>query len=197
MKRLTLSIAAVLALLSSGVAHAQLWIYCGNLPGCPSGFQESLTGVVFLLLSHFYVYAYALAILFVIIGGMYILFSAGDTERMTKGKNTIIWALVGVFLAQNAEIIVKQFIAPEASDAVINSAGSDIIQGSILTAIGTLTDLFYIGLVGVAIYCGMRMVTSMGKQEEFNKFRDGLFWAMVGAIIVNLAAQIVPAFVTL
>jgi hypothetical protein len=58
-------------------------------------------------------------------------------------------------------------------------------------------DLMYIAILGIALFCGMRMVVSFGKEEEFSKARQGLFYAALGAIIINLAQQLVNAFSTL
>lgn len=195
MKRCILLLTAVLSSVIATTAHAQLWVYCGNLPGCSPGFSEYFSGALALLYTALHVYAYPLAVLFILIGGAYMLLSSGNAELVTKGRNTIIWALVGLFIAQNADVIVLTMIKPEAQDAA--AAGSDVIQGTLLTAVTTVMDLFYIALVGVAVYCGMRMVLSMGKEEEFNKFRDGLFWAVGGAVVINLAFDIASAIVTL
>jgi hypothetical protein len=197
MKKLTLLFSAlagiVLATSAYAAAPGELWIYCGGLPGCPSGFQERFTGVLVLLLTILPDYVDALGVLFIMIGGAYILLSTGNSERVTKGKNAVIWAVVGIFIAHSAETLVG-FVTSEVNSRV---AATDLFISIILTAISSITDLFYIALLGVAIYSGMRMVLSLGKEEEFSKARDGLFWAAVGAIIINLSERIADAFKTL
>jgi len=190
-----LSAFAGIALATGAYAAApgELWIYCGGLPGCPSGFQERFTNVLTLLLVRLPDYVDILGLLFIMIGGAYILLSTGNSERVTKGKNTIIWAVVGIFIAHFAATIVG-FVTAEVNSRV---SGADLVISVVNTLVTSITDLFYIALLGVAIYSGMRMVLSLGKEEEFSKARDGLFWAAVGAIIINLAQRIVDAFTTL
>jgi uncharacterized membrane protein len=42
-------------------------------------------------------YVAVIAVIAVMIGGIMYLISSGDEEKTKKAKNTIIWALVGVF----------------------------------------------------------------------------------------------------
>ena len=48
----------------------------------------------------------ALSVLFVVIGGMRFVFSAGDPQAAGKARSTIIYAAVGLVLALLAESIV-------------------------------------------------------------------------------------------
>lgn len=185
--------AGLLLLLLPTVAQAQLpWIYCGNLPGCTPGFSEHITGAMTQLIIRFDVYAYILGALFVMIGGGMIVLSGFSEEMVNKGKQTITWALIGVFVGKFASVLVS-FVTMEA-----NSVGSgELVVAVINTAIGSVLDLFRVALFGVVIYCGMRMVVARGKSDELEKARSGLIWAAIGAIIINLAQVITNAIATL
>ncbi|HRH92974.1 MAG TPA: hypothetical protein PKV72_00405 [Candidatus Peribacteria bacterium] len=185
--------AGLLLLLLPAAAQAQLpWVYCGNLPGCTPGFAEHITGAMTQLIIRFDVYAYILGALFVMIGGGMIVLSGFSEEMVNKGKQTITWALIGVFIGKFASLLVS-FVTMEA-----NSVGSgELVVAVINTAIGSVLDLFRVGLFGVVIYCGMRMVVARGKSDELEKARSGLIWAAIGAIIINLAQVITNAIATL
>ncbi len=183
--------AAIILTLVPHVAHAELWIFCGGLPGCPSGFTEHFSSVLILLLTRLPNYVYILGVLFIMIGGVYMAISAGDTEKVTKGKNTIIWAIIGIFVMQFAETAVNFVIIPEVNTRTI---GADLVTSLVGTVINDILILIYVILLIVAVFSGMRMVLAFGKDEEFNKGKDGLFWAAVGAIIINLAQAIANAF---
>jgi len=194
MKKYVLLPSVTLALLVPVLAYAQtLWVYCGGLPGCPGGWTEYFSNALTLLLVRLPAYIYVFGWLFIMVGGAYILLSGGNAERVTKGKNTIIWAVIGLFLAKNAEWLIEFVVVEEVNTRV---AGTDLIESVGYTAISTIIDLFYVVLLGVAVYCGMRMAVSLGKEEEFNSARNGLFYAAIGAIIINLSQQIANAFLT-
>lgn len=195
-QQLRLALALLLTLVpavAAAAAPAELWIYCGNLPGCPSTWQEHFSDVLRLLLVRLPDYIYALGVLFIMIGGAYMVMSAGNSENVTKGKNTITWAVIGIVIAQFAETLVD-YVALEVNT---RTGGSDLVIAVTGTLVGTIFDLLYVAILGVAIFCGMRMVMSFGKEDEFNKAREGLFWCAVGAIIINMADSVARAFQTL
>ena len=205
----TLALAAALAIPSALIAAAPptMYIYCGNLPGCPSGWVERISASLILLLNRLPVYVTALATLFIMIGGVYMIINAGDTEKVTRGKNTIIWAVIGIFVTEFAANFIyyspsgaplfgvtQGFIPLEVNT---RNPSTDLVTSVVQTLIGSILDLIYIVILGYAIFSGMRMVLTFGKEDEFNKAKEGMFWAAVGAIIINLAAAIVNAFSTL
>jgi hypothetical protein len=197
MSRSLLRIAALSLLLVPAVAlaaaPAELWINCNGLAGCPSGWEEHFSSVLTLLLARMPVYVYGLGVLFIMIGGAYMILSAGDAEKVTRGKNTITWAVIGIFVMQASQSLVN-FVTLEATTMI---PGSDLVTSATNTLIGSIFDLLYVAILGVAIFSGMRMVVAFGKEEQFNKGKEGLLWAAVGAIVINLADAIATAFNTL
>jgi hypothetical protein len=179
-----------------------MYIYCGGLPGCPSGWTERFSGALTLLLTRLPTYVIALATLFIMIGGVNMIINAGDTEKVTRGKNTIIWAIIGIFVTEFAADFIAYsttggtngFIPQEVLTRV---SSSDLVTSVIATLIQSIFILSYVVILGVAIFCGMRMVLTFGKEDEFTKAKEGLFWAAVGAVVINLASAIVNAFATL
>ncbi|OGJ61103.1 hypothetical protein A3A67_04865 [Candidatus Peribacteria bacterium RIFCSPLOWO2_01_FULL_51_18] len=182
-----------LAALARANVPPSLWVICGSLPGCGNGWGEYVSPALVIIGTNLVVYGEILAALFIMIGGGFILLSAGNAERVTKGKNTIMWAIGGIFLMKSTSVILNAIVL-EASN---RAPGADVIESSVNTLIITVQDLFYIALVGVAVYSGMRMAITFGKVEEFNKARDGLFYAAIGAIIINWAGRILLAFTTM
>ncbi len=76
--------------------------YNTGIPTVQSGSHE----LQFILQLFFAILA-AISVLFVVIGGMRYTISGGDPEDMSKAKNTIIYALVGLVVALFAEAIVS------------------------------------------------------------------------------------------
>jgi hypothetical protein len=192
---LTSAIAMLTALLPQSVMGAVV-IYCGNLPGCVNASVQSYIGrVLAVLIAELPIFIYILGGLFIVIGGMYIVLSAGNSERVTKGKNTIIWAAIGIAAM---EVIIQfnpltNFLEPEILP-LTTVTGPTLIPSAINVAIDAIKDLLNVALLGVAIFSGARMVLSGGKEDQYNKGREGLFWAAVGAIIINIAGALVTAF---
>lgn len=180
-------------LLVPSQAHALL-IYCGGLPGCGSvnGAINFLPGMLAKLLALLEIYARAFGYLFIVIGGVYLVIGGFSEEYVTKGKTTIIWAMIGLFLSKSASLLVGLITAEVGS-----IPGNDIVVGTIGLIIEDVAILLNTVLFGIAVYCGMRMVVSRGQEEEFKKARNGLFYAAIGAIVINMSQDLVDAVLAL
>ncbi len=101
---IVLSFAIALAPLSSFAALPQP--ACENLNGVSCNAQSAnslITQVINILLG----VAFAVAVLFLIIGGFWYITSAGNEETAEKGRNTIINALIGIVVIILAYVIVR------------------------------------------------------------------------------------------
>ena len=192
----------IVPMIASADVPGEIWIYCGNLPGCSTSvsFQEYVTNVFQLLGSHFAVYIYAIGVLMIMVGGAQMVLSAGREDWVSKGKTTITWAIIGIATANFVTLGVGSgsslldFVGLEVQNRVPNA---DLILSANSTLMSTIFDLLFVSILGVALFCGMWMVVSLGKQDQFDKAKEGLFWAAIGAIAINLAQVIANAFATL
>jgi type IV secretory pathway VirB2 component (pilin) len=48
----------------------------------------------------------AVALIFVVYGGVMIMTSAGDPEKLTKAKKTLLWAIIGIIIVVLSYLIV-------------------------------------------------------------------------------------------
>ncbi len=188
---------AVSIVLAIPTAYAQQplpWIYCGRLPGCSPNFgaavTTAITNAITYVSTKLSTGALPFGALFVMVGGVFMLFGGMNEEYLTKGKNTITWALIGVVVVRFATLIVQVIVA---AGTDVQQQDQNVIMSALKVATAGITDLVQITLYAVALYYGMRMVTSRGKEEEFSKARNGLIYAMVGAILVTLATVLVSA----
>ncbi len=200
MKRALLLVSALIVTLLPGHVSAVegIWVFCGGLPGCSAEFGEYLSSALSLLAARLPYYVYYIGIFFIMVGGAYMLLSAGNSERVEKGKKTIMWAVIGIFLASSTLDLVQFVLWEFGSDALVPTLQTwdtdDVVMSTVDILASSIFDLLNIALLGVAIYCGMWMVLAQGKQESFQKAYTGLFWAAVGAIIINVSARIGCAF---
>lgn len=196
------SLALVFLLAVPARVLADTYIYCGLLPGCgsadaPAPFQDYTASVLRLIITDIPIYAYAFGVLFVMLGGAYMVMSgAGKEDWVNKGKQTITWAIIGIAVTTFAAQLVN-FVASGSEDIRTRALSSNIVFGINNALISIIFDVLYVVIVGISIFSGMRMVLSEGKEEGFNKGKDALFWCAVGAIIINMADAIVTAFATI
>ncbi len=138
-------------------------IPCTGLAGCstsPENYIPSTLGVINTALA---TYIVPLGILFVCIAGGYMIISGGSEEKISKGKETLLWAAIGLFVAQNA-VNFTGFIASEGGTiATATIGGGDVIYNILdgyfaNTSTNPIIGLMDIALLGYCLYCGMKMV---------------------------------------
>lgn len=75
-----------------------------NIPGIPT---PNTSNVVAIALSTVFTVIGALSVLFIIIGAVQYAISAGNQSQITKAKDTILYALVGLVISLSAFAIVQ------------------------------------------------------------------------------------------
>lgn len=192
MKRMFLStLGLTLAALVPQISYALPSIACGTLPGCPGGVSESypdwIPAIVQFLLNAIPMYLGGLSLIFVLIGGLYMILSIGDEGRVETGRKTVMAALGGLALAMFADtlitfVLTEDYIQPGATDTILG----------IINSVGRIVFTFFnVALIIAVLANGVRMVLSRGNEDQYSKALNGFFWAALGAIIINLAVRIV------
>lgn len=184
---------AVVSLFGIETAHAQsLWEKwgpaCSSLqPGCGEGpaniFLSTLPNLAVFMLQ----VATGLAVLLIVWSGIQMVTNMGDEGKVGKQRMNIFFSLAGLFVAISSQLFVS-FVATQNWGA--NSQGNLAIN-VIAAGAGTLLTVFNGVFILVIIYYGIRMLMAAGDSGAFGSARTGLTWAIVGAIVVNLANALV------
>ena len=179
--------------LSVPAAHAQnvwdLWQpVCDPLqPGCRGGpeniFATTLPNLAIILLQ----IVTGFAVLIIVWAGFQMVLNLGDEGRVGKQKTNIFYALAGLFVAISSQMIVS-IVATHPWNA---GGGPNLVINVIAAAVGGLLTIFNGVFVIAIVYYGMRMLMASGDSGAFNNARTGITWAIVGAIVVNLANALV------
>ncbi len=129
------------------------------------------------------------AVLFVVWGGMQMIVNFGDEGKMTQGKNSVIYALIGFGLVLASQSIVA-FVQVQA--APIGASLNPLIT-AMAVAVDTMYKLFNVAFVIFVMYAGIRMVIGRGDQTAFTQARTMLIWVLGGALVINVAHALVYA----
>lgn len=182
-----------------GTAHAQgaLWAKwgpaCSSLqPGCGQGpaniFMSTLPNLAYLMLE----VATGLSVLFIVWAGIQMVLNLGDEGKVGTQKTAIFYSLAGLFTAIGSQLIVG-FVATTNWG---QNAGGNLVINLIAAAVGALLTMFNGLFILAIVYYGMRMLMASGDTGAFNSARTGITWAIIGAVIVNLANALVHGITT-
>jgi hypothetical protein len=166
-------------------AHAGITEACA-IAGC-TAIPSTTVSDLFVYIANMLIYsASGLCVLFIIYGGTLITFSLGDDSRFQKGKNSVLYAMLGFGLAVGSQSALA-FVASVASF----SASYTIAGNPIVTAIANVSNLLLLTFntifVIAIIVAGFQMVMARGASDKFEEARRTIMFAVAGALVVNLA----------
>lgn len=174
-------------------AHAQnLWNLwqpaCSQLqPGCGSGpaniFESTLPNLAVFMLQ----LAAGLSVLFIVWAGFQLVLSLGDESKIGQQKTGIFYALSGLFVAIASQLIVSFVVTHNWGENAGGNLPINVIAGAVSAMLIVFNGVFVLAIV----YYGIRMLQAAGDSGAFSTARNGITWAIVGAVIVNLANALV------
>lgn len=162
-----------------------------TFPGCGLAPADILGGVAIPEIARIALNsAAALAVIFGIVGGARYLISRGKDEEVEKGKNTILWALGGMFLALAAHRIVMAVL----SQSYV-AVGVDPLFEFFNAVINIMMTLLNVTFLLMIFWSAGYMVMARGKDEDMTKGRKTLFYAIIGVVAINVIPYLVRAVI--
>lgn len=137
-----------------------------------------------------------LALVFIAIGAVMILVSAGSPETVEKGKKTITMAIVGLAIGIAAPSILKEL------GVILNwNSGAVSVPGSVSSAL-SLSQIalnvlhFLLGIIGVLalimlVIGGIMYLTSAGDEERVESGKKIFKYSLIGIVVVMASMVIV------
>lgn len=174
-------------------AHAQsLWNLwqpaCSPLqPGCGDGpaniFASTLPNLAMFMLQ----IATGLSVLYIVWAGVQMVLSQGDEGKIGNQKMAMFYSLAGLFTAIASQLIVSFVVTHDWGQNLSGNLSVNVLAA----AVGSLLLIFNGLFVLAIIYYGMRMLMAAGDSGAFGTARTGITWAILGAILVNVANALV------
>lgn len=158
---------------------------CALVPGGCAVSADGLANIILLLANGMVTVVGALCVLFIIWGGMLMAFSGGEDGKITKGKESITYAAIGLVVTLLAQSIVNYFTL-RAGEVRAGAAGN-LILNAIGVAIAQLLYIFNAGIVIVIIIAGFKYVLSRGADDQAKSAVSMITWAVIGGIVINAA----------
>lgn len=165
-----------------------------GLVGCGSGpanvIQDNVTEFGQLLVN----IAGGAGVVFIAWAGFQMMTAMGDDGKLSQQKWAVLYVLGGLAVAALAQSLVS-FVGTQNYGQGSNPQDLPVnLLGNALSIILTLFNAVF----GVMIIVGgVRMVYAQGKSDEFNTGRKMIVWAIIGAVVTNLANALVQALATI
>lgn len=133
-----------------------------------------------------------LSVLFVVIGGAFMMTNFGNETSIEKGKKSVFYALGGFALALSSQAIVS-FVVAQSMAISPTSPHVEIMRVIVSAMLFIFNGVFAL----MMLFYGFKLVLARGQQSELDSVKKGLTWTIFGALTINLAYALVEATVNL
>ena len=197
MKKISkLLVITLLIFLSANVAFAAS-IQFGN----PINAQ-TVMDVAQKLMNYLYSVAAYIAIIFIVIGGVMYMLSAGNKEMMERGKKTLIYALAGLAIVVAAPVFLKEILEILGGPGSSVTVPPEVTAASKLQVIASRTLKLLLSIVGILAIIGILlgaiwMFTAGGDEDRYKLGKKTVIYAIVGIVIAAGALIIVQQITNL
>lgn len=138
----------------------------------------------------------AIAILYIVILGVRIIFSEGDEEKLTGSKKTLGLIVAGLILVALAQYIAFMIMDPVKGDILNADTGSISAEVYDKVALFVRAISIFIGvilLINLTI-SGYRLMTSQGEDERIGREKTFLKNFLLGVFMILFAESIIQIF---
>ncbi len=136
----------------------------------------------------------AIAVIFLIIGVIRLLFSANDEESLKRWRSNIIWVSVGIFVMQIAFSVWNTLILKNATSIIGSSLGWEFWVNVFSPIVNLLQMLAAFGFLAMAVWSFFVLVTAAGDEERIKKAKNTIIYAIIGFLLIKIPYAIVRAF---
>jgi hypothetical protein len=132
-----------------------------------------------------------IALIFLIIGVLKLLFSPAGDEDMKKWKSNIIWVSVGVFIMQIAFSVWKTLILTDINDNVGGWLGYQFWINIFEPIVNIMQMLAAFGFMLMMLYAFYIIVAGWGDEEKLKKWKNIVIYALIGFFLIKLPKSII------
>ena len=132
-----------------------------------------------------------LALVFIVVGAIMILVSAGSPETVEKGKKAITMAIVGLAIGIAAPSIMKELAGILGwTSTPANVAGAQTLSQIALNVLDFLLGISGVLTLIMMIVGAIMYLTSAGEEERINTGKK-IFWSSVIGIIIIMSSMVI------
>lgn len=190
---------SAIAFFAYPVAHAILPpTPCTGLVGCADGQAIPASNVIVTNLPQFadflILVGSALSILFIVYAGFRMVIANGDDSQISEQKTAITHVMLGLTV-----MILSQLVVSFVGTQEYGQSGDpkDFFLNATSAGISILLTIFNAAMAVAIVVGGAYMVHAQGKSDQFMKGKTIITYAIVGALVANLANALVQALANL
>ncbi len=128
----------------------------------------------------------AIAIVFLIIWVLTLLFSPGSEEDVAKWRKSILWVSLGVVIMQLAFSAWNTLILKNSLGQIGSSFGYEFWINVFAPLVKLLQMLAALGFIAMMFFAFYRRITASGDEEKLKKAKNSLIYAIIGFFLIKI-----------
>jgi Type IV secretion system pilin len=134
-----------------------------------------------------------IAVLFLIIGVLKLLFSSWDEEAQKKWRSNIIYVSVGVFVMQIAYSFWSTLYLKSSISSIDGRLAWTFWINIFEPIVSIMLLLASFGFIAMAVYSFYTIITGGGDEEKLKKWKNIIIYALIGFLLIRIPRYLVTA----
>jgi len=145
-----------------------------------AGFLERLQGVIVMI-----------AVVFIVIGGLLYMTSAGNEQKIETAKKAISAAVIGLAIAVAAPTFIKEIYIIFGTGVPGSAAGAPSLAKILTNVLNFLLGILGVLAVVMMVFAGIMYLTAAGDETRIETAKKMTKWSIMGVAVALSAIVIV------
>ena len=131
-----------------------------------------------------------IAILWIVVSGIQMIFAQGDETKLTEQKNSITYALIGLVIILLIERAIALLYGVPGSEVGLSTTNEGL-STEVLGLVSFIKAIIGAAAVLMIIISGYEIISAEGEEEKITTQKKGILWIIVGIVVILINQFIV------
>jgi len=131
-----------------------------------------------------------IAIFWVVMSGIMMIFNQGDENKITEEKNSIMYGIMGLMIVLLLERFIYLIYGVPGAERGIETTGPGI-STEVLGIISFIRAIIGAAAIMMIIISGYRIISAEGAEDKITTEKKGIMWVIIGIIVILINQFIV------
>ena len=132
----------------------------------------------------------SIAILWIVVSAIQMIFAQGDETKLTEQKNSITYALIGLVIILLIERGIALLYGVPGVERGLSTANEGL-NTEILGLVSFIKAIIGVAAMLMIIISGYEIISAEGEEEKITTQKKGILWVIVGIVIILINQFIV------
>ncbi len=133
----------------------------------------------------------SLAIVFIVVSGILMIFAQGEESKITEQKRSITYAIIGLVIILLIERMISAIYGVPGEQRALTTASAALVSAEIYGLISYIKAILGSVAVFMIVLNGFKTVTAQGDEEVMKTQRNAILWTIIGLALIVINKVVV------